>query len=82
VGEPLWLEELSPFPLKGDAKLQSVKGFSLLLILNPNIPHGGIKTLMTGEVFYGEGRHPLLMQPGAEGVPQDVGTLLTLVDAS
>ena len=45
------LAVLSPFSLKGDAKLQSVKGFSLFLVLNPDMPHGGVKTFMTGEVF-------------------------------
>ena len=36
---------------------------------------------MTGQVFYGKGCHPLLMQPSAEGMSQDVGTQLILVDA-
>ena len=36
---------------------------------------------MTGEVFYHKGPHSLLVRPGAEGVPQEVRTLLTLIDA-
>ncbi|GAI31048.1 unnamed protein product, partial [marine sediment metagenome] len=36
---------------------------------------------MTGEVFYGEGVHSLLMQPGAKSMPQDVGTPLENVEA-
>ncbi len=78
--------EVATPSLKGkrwrDAKLQSINRFSLLFILNLNIPHSGVKTLMTGKVFYSEGSHSLLMQPGAEGMPQDVGAVLTLVDAS
>ena len=60
----LWVEG-DDTPLKGIsdgfAKLQPVNGFGLLLILNPNIPHGCVKTLMTGEVFYGERPHSLLV---------------------
>ncbi|GAI81621.1 unnamed protein product [marine sediment metagenome] len=77
---PVWLKGLSPFSLKRDAKLQSVNRFGLLLVLDPNIPHGGIKTFMTGEVFYSEGPHPFLMQPGAEGMPQKMGAMLNLID--
>lgn len=36
---------------------------------------------MASEVLYGERPHSLLVQPGAEGMPQDMGTSLTLVDA-
>ena len=59
----------------GCSKLQPINSFGLLLILNPNIPHSSVKTLMTGEVFYGEGVHSLLMKPGTEGMPQNMGTL-------
>ncbi len=46
---------------KDCAKFQSINRFSLLLILNLNILHGCVKALMTGEVFYGEWPHSLLM---------------------
>ena len=45
----------------GFAKFQPIKGFSLLLILDIDIPHGGVKTFMTGEVFNGGQPHSLLM---------------------
>ena len=44
-----------------DTKFQSIKSFSLLLIVNVNIPHRGGNTLMTGEVFYSERSHTLLV---------------------
>ena len=81
-----WLKQAETLSLQGyllkDAKLQPINGFSLFLVLDLDIPHGCIKTFVTGEVFYGEGCHPLLMQPGAEGMSQDMGTSLTLGDAS
>jgi hypothetical protein len=30
-----------------DTKFQSVNRFGLLLVFNPNIPHGGVKTFVT-----------------------------------
>jgi hypothetical protein len=59
-----WLKHLEiltlpRLPLK-DAKLQPINGFSLLLILDLDIPHGCVKTFMTGEVFNGERPHSLL----------------------
>ena len=78
------VSSLSP-PLKGIGdgctKLQPVNCFSLLPILDPDIPHGGVKTFMAGEIFYGEGIHSFLMQPGAESVSQKMGASLTFIDA-
>ena len=52
-------------PLKGIGdgctKLQPVNCFSLLPILDRDIPHGGVKTFMTSQVFYGERPYSLLV---------------------
>ncbi len=48
----------------------------MLLVLDLDIPHGYVKTLMAGEVFNGERCDSLLRQPGTEGVPQRMGVAL------
>ena len=76
---PVWLKGRRPFPFKGDAKFQPINRFSLLLVFDRDVPHGRVKAFITGQVLYGERPYPLLVQPGAEGVPQDVRIPLTLV---
>ena len=63
------------------AKFQLANCFSLFLILDLDIPHSRGNTLVSSKVSYHKGVNPLLMEPGAEGMPQKVRPLLALGNA-